>query len=174
MNFNEYQQQALSTAIYPLSRELDYTILGLTSETGELIEAHMSGLQENVLSELGDCFWYVAAVADAMKLPLEYIANFSEEKVYPKSQYLPIRIFEIAAESSKLAGVLKKAIRDNDGYMSDASTEKVKFSLYRLLWLMDSLCRWYGVSRASVMGKNLDKLSDRKRRGVLQGSGDNR
>ena len=36
MNFNEYQEKALSTAIYPKEIGLIYTTLGLVGEAGEI------------------------------------------------------------------------------------------------------------------------------------------
>jgi hypothetical protein len=174
MNWNEYQQQALTTAIYPLERELDYTILGLCSETGELGEAFLTGTPEDLLSEMGDCYWYVAAVADALKLPLHYIAGYSDQEVIPFNDHASNIILEIVAESAKMAGVLKKSIRDNDGYLSDAANDKLNYSLFRTLWLLNALCHVFGTSCFAVMAKNLDKLADRKKRGVIQGSGDNR
>jgi NTP pyrophosphatase (non-canonical NTP hydrolase) len=181
ITWNEYQQQALTTAIYPLSRELDYTILGLCSEVGELGTAYSEiktvfGESQLLIgdlhSEIGDCFWYVAAIADALKVPLDYIARFSTEPIMEGSRGLAI--LEVVAQASCMAGILKKAIRDNDGYISDAADSKIKLSLYRTLWLLDLICEQWGTTRQAVMAKNLAKLADRKNRGVLQGSGDHR
>ena len=176
-----YQQEALTTAIYPLSRELDYTILGLCSEVGEIGEAYDAYLDcryapetyMNVLSEIGDNFWYCAAIADALKLPLSYVSTYKAERVTAPAN-VERHIRAITTEVSNMAGVLKKSIRDNDGFLSDAGQDKILTHLFRTLWLLDQLCDRMGTSRFSVLNKNLNKLSDRKRRGVLQGSGNNR
>lgn len=186
MNWNEYQQQALTTAIYPLKRELEYTVLGLCSEVGEVGEAYALGKQgwgytaahiKALKKEIGDCFWYCAAIADALELTLEEVA------LYGKTLGLPmvsapmskgLTVLEIVSESSAMAGVVKKAIRDNDGYLSPEGRVKLVQSLYRTLWLLDALCDRFGTYSNVVMVENLNKLADRKQRGVLQGSGDNR
>lgn len=173
--WDTYQQQALTTAIYPLSRELDYTILGLCSEVGEIGEAYDNGFVEgnfdNLRTEIGDNFWYCAAIADALKLPLSYVATFKAEVVGASGDENE-HIRAIVTEVSKMAGVLKKSIRDNDGYLSSASQDKIVYSLFRTLWLLDLLCDKFNTSRHAVMSKNLDKLASRKQRGVLGGSGD--
>lgn len=186
MNWNEYQQGALSTAIYPLKRELEYTVLGLCSEVGEVGEAYAAGKQgwgynsEQIKAlgkEIGDCFWYAAAIADALELTLEEIALYGDKLGLPPVKVSGSRgltVLAIVAESSAMAGVVKKAIRDNDGFVSTEARVKMVQSLYRTVWLLDGLCDHFGTSRHIVMVNNLNKLADRKQRGVLQGSGDNR
>ena len=39
MNFNEYQSQAAQTALYKKETALEYTILGLVNEAGEVAGA---------------------------------------------------------------------------------------------------------------------------------------
>lgn len=176
----------MTTAIYPLKRELEYTVLGLCSEVGEVGEAYAAGKQgwgyseqqiKDLSKEIGDCFWYCAAIADALELTLEEVALYGKTLGLPmvstpKSRGLTV--LEVISESSEMAGVVKKAIRDNDGYLSPEGRVKLVQSLYRTLWKLDCLCDRFGLSRRVVMVTNLNKLSDRKQRGVLQGSGDNR
>lgn len=186
MNWNEYQQSALTTAIYPLKRELEYTVLGLCSEVGEVGEAYAEGKQgwgytaadiKALKKEIGDCFWYCAAIADAADLTLEEVALYGSKLglppvIAPNSRGLTV--LAIVAESSALAGVVKKAIRDNEGFVDTVARVKLVQSLYRTLWLLDGLCHRFSTNRHVVMVENLNKLADRKQRGVLQGSGDNR
>lgn len=173
ITWNDYQQQALTTAIYPLSRELDYTILGLCSEVGEIGEAYfLAGDPADVLAEIGDNFWYCAAIADALKLPLDFVAQSSPPVVGAES--ISELILQIVAQTSGMAGVLKKSIRDNDGFLSSAGQDRIVENLHHTLWLLVDLCRRFETTHTAVMSKNLDKLADRKARGVLKGSGDNR
>lgn len=182
MNWNEYQQSALTTAIYPLKRELEYTILGLCSEAGEIGEAYEAGKQgwgfnkaqtAHLLDESGDVWWYAAAVTDALKLPFSAVGNFSE--VMPDfSKSRGITILRIQKHAGNLAGILKKTIRDNDGFVEEVHKQKMLAELYQLTWQLDHLAILFGTTSGAVMAKNLNKLADRKARGVLQGSGDNR
>lgn len=182
--WNAYQQQALTTAIYPLKRELEYTVLGLCSEVGEIGEAYDKWLQGNrakadlahLHSEIGDNFWYCAAIADALKYPLAIVALYLDPQPGPVGApgSADAHIRAITTEASAMAGIVKKAIRDNDGFLSKPAEAKLAHHLYRTIWLLDLLCDRFGTSRYAVMNKNLDKLADRKQRGVLQGSGDNR
>jgi len=174
ITWDEYQQQALTTAIYPLKRELEYTVLGLCSEVGEIGEAYLRKTTDpaEVLAEIGDNFWYCAAIADALKVPLSLVAQIHPpvSGVYGISELL----LQIVSQTSGMAGVVKKSIRDNDGFLSSAGQVKIEEHLNTTLWLLDDLCRRFNTTRTAVMSKNLNKLADRKQRGVLQGSGDNR
>lgn len=183
MNWNEYQQQALTTAIYPLKRELEYTAFGLFSEVGELGEAYAAGKhgwgytdaqRKHFLSELGDCYWYVAAIADALSVRLEAIANLRDWPTITKQVSKGLTILDVVAASAGIAGIVKKAIRDNEGYLTGTAKAKIEENLHVILVQMDTLAQAYGSNRQAVMAHNLNKLADRKTRGVLQGSGDNR
>lgn len=182
MNWNEYQQGALSTAIYPLKRELEYTVLGLCSEVGEVGTAYAAGKEgwgytaaqtQNVLKELGDCYWYCAAVADALNVPLQHLwDNYAHGVRLGTSRGLTI--LQVVAHASEMAGIVKKAIRDNEGFVTNTASEGLKLRVGNTIVLLNALAVMYGSTPEAVMAKNLNKLADRKSRGVLQGSGDNR
>lgn len=183
MKLTEYQHEALKTAIYPVDRELDYTVLGLLSEVGELGEAYshgkldewgFTGLRtENLFSEAGDCYWYVAAVADALNVSLEdVVTGVNAYHSYTRSRGLTI--LEIIRAASAIAGYVKKAIRDNDGYLSDAGREAIKQELGIVFLQLDQLASLFGGNGVAIRAKNLNKLADRAARGVLAGSGNTR
>lgn len=180
IQWNDYQQQALSTAIYPLKRELEYTVLGLCSEVGEVGIAYTRGkglwgftqeMTNDLLKEVGDVYWYCAAVADALNTPLQHIWDNFTDAVHP-SRSRGLTILQVVGCSSEMAGVVKKAIRDNDGFLPDAGAEIIRYRLGETLVLLDHLVRYFGSTPEAVMSGNLNKLADRKQRGVLQGSGD--
>jgi NTP pyrophosphatase (non-canonical NTP hydrolase) len=90
MNINTYQQEAAKTAIY--SNKLIYPTLGLAGEAGEIankvkkILRDNSGdleedVRQNLISELGDVLWYVAALATDLKTELSEVANKNMEKL---------------------------------------------------------------------------------------------
>lgn len=86
MNLNEFQQAALSSAIYPKKHGLVYTTLGLAGEAGEIANKVKKILRDDagtltddkriaLAAELGDVLWYVAAVARELDCTLESIGN---------------------------------------------------------------------------------------------------
>ena len=84
MRLDEYQERAGETAIYP--NGLNYPILGLAGEAGELCnkykkilrdkggEADINDMSE-LAKELGDVLWYVAQIATELDTDLEIVAR---------------------------------------------------------------------------------------------------
>ena len=81
---DDYQERALSYAMYP--RGLEYPVLGLASEAGEvagelkrLIRSgpldRPEGALESLLDELGDVLWYCAAVCRELGTSLSAVAE---------------------------------------------------------------------------------------------------
>ena len=86
MTFNEYQAAARQTAVYPQRGDnLAYPALGLAGEAGEVAEKVKkvirdkagvvdAATREALKQELGDVFWYVAALCDEVGLEMEEVA----------------------------------------------------------------------------------------------------
>jgi NTP pyrophosphatase (non-canonical NTP hydrolase) len=86
MTFDEYQKQALTTALVhpdPLMNKTIYA-MGVSGEAGEVLEkwkkivAYKDGKITNeelgeLAKELGDVIWYVAVMADSLGLSLDEI-----------------------------------------------------------------------------------------------------
>lgn len=99
MNFNDYQKQSLTTAIFHKDKLMDKTIwaMGVSGEAGEVIEkwkkivAYKDGkisdedLKE-ISKELGDVLWYVALFAHSLGLSLDDIAKQNIEKLQSRKQ----------------------------------------------------------------------------------------
>lgn len=93
LSFEEYQQTARRTALYPRRlSNLEYPTLGLAGEAGEVanivkkIQRDFGGkvteeTRRKLKDELGDVLWYIAACADELGLTLEEIAEFNGEKL---------------------------------------------------------------------------------------------
>lgn len=183
MLWNDFQVQAMTSAVYPLDRSVEYTVLGLVSEVGEMAEAYAMGkgslwgfdasTTKLAVSEGADATWYAAALADALDWRLEDVATGYDERVeYIRSRGLVL--VELMRLAGNMAGYVKKAIRDNDGFLSPEATAKLHKDLWRFLWTLDNWFQLFGTSRHVAMVNNLNKLSDRKARGVLAGNGNNR
>jgi NTP pyrophosphatase (non-canonical NTP hydrolase) len=68
----------------------------------------------------------------------------------------------------------KKAIRDDDGEVSDERRAAMAKELGDVLWYVSQLASELGLELEEVARGNLEKLLSRQRRGVLSGSGDER
>jgi NTP pyrophosphatase (non-canonical NTP hydrolase) len=95
MTFDEYQNHAATTAIYPKESVVSYPVLGLLSEAGEIAGKVKKVIRDGNLTpnspftsfdatvedvdgiakEMGDCLWYLAALATDLGLDLEDVAK---------------------------------------------------------------------------------------------------
>ena len=92
MNFDEYQKEALETAIYGAGNKIIYPALGLANEAGEVLGKIKKVLRDNngefneftnkeIAKELGDCLWYIAALAKDIDWNLNEIAQINISKL---------------------------------------------------------------------------------------------
>jgi len=88
LELDQYQQQALETAIYPQNRALEYLALKLCGESGEVAEKIGKSIRDNkplndidMAKELGDVLWYVANLAQFLGYDLSEIALMNLEKL---------------------------------------------------------------------------------------------
>ncbi len=98
MNFNEYQEAARKTAIYPdINNNITYPTLGLSGEAGEVAEKvkkiirDQGGVwnndnQQAIKKELGDCLWYIANLACEFGITLSDIAEANIEKLNSRKE----------------------------------------------------------------------------------------
>lgn len=80
----------------------------------------------------------------------------------------------LCGEAGEVAEKVKKMIRDDDGVLSDERRAALSMELGDVLWYVAQLATEAGLDLGLVAAANLDKLLSRQRRGVLQGSGDDR
>lgn len=92
MTISEYQKAALSTAIYPKDREIDYLTLALCGEAGELADKVKKVIRDHegdyttthrhaIAEELGDVMWYAANLANAIGYDLEGVCKMNIDKI---------------------------------------------------------------------------------------------
>ena len=86
MTFDEYQEFARSTAIYPTACKVTYPTLGLCGEAGEVAEKVKKHMRDGkslvgVGLELGDVLWYISALADDLGVTLEEVAQANVDKL---------------------------------------------------------------------------------------------
>ena len=96
-DFNSYQRNASSTAIYPEEHRILYPALGLAGEAGEVAnkvkklirdgpDKRTDTWREDIASEIGDVLWYCAALATDLNLSLGMIAGQNEKKLGQRKQ----------------------------------------------------------------------------------------
>ena len=93
------------------------------------------------------------------------------------SDFIPAWVYlalGLAGESGEVVDKLKKVARNKNGVFSEDDTLEIKKELGDVLWYMSQLCEELGLSLDDVAKTNRAKLEDRKTRGVLKSSGDNR
>ena len=96
MNFNDYQDQANDTAIYPNESRLVYPALGLTGEAGEVADKIKKIIRDKrtldvqerieIAKEVGDVLWYVAAMARDLGVDMDTMARMNLEKLRDRAK----------------------------------------------------------------------------------------
>ena len=92
-----YQKVALTTAIYPREQAIIYPTLGLTGEAGEVANKvkkiirdgsnkNDDSMVSEIKSEIGDCLWYIAVLANDFNIKLSDIASANLEKLEKRKQ----------------------------------------------------------------------------------------
>lgn len=80
----------------------------------------------------------------------------------------------MAGESGEVTDNLKKAWRDDDGYITRDRLHAIKAELGDVLWYVGVLAADLGITLDEEARYNVEKLRSRKDRGVICGEGDNR
>lgn len=92
LTLNEYQDQAIKTAVYGIGNTIVYPTLGLAGEAGEVANKVKKVLRDNsgvftddikkeIAKELGDAIWYCAALARDLGYTLEEVCEMNLEKL---------------------------------------------------------------------------------------------
>ncbi len=103
-----------------------------------------------------------------------YQQQASTTAKYPESTGLIYCVLGLASEAGEVAGKLKKAIRDENGVLSESRKEDLLAELGDVLWYCAMTAMELDATLSSVAEANLNKLFDRKDRGVIGGDGDKR
>lgn len=166
-NWSEYQDRAPATAIYPKDQELVYLTLGLSSEVAEVITEAMT--PEELAGELGDVFWYAAMLGNHLNVRIAWLdrSRFAE----PTADELMAKLL---ASAGLIASYVKKALRDDEGQVTESRRTRLIWELGMLVSAAESICWDAGVPVAKVLNDNLAKLARRSDQGVLGGDGSSR
>ena len=100
----------------------------------------------------------------------EYLDFVKSMKVYPEKHAIIYPVLGLCGESGEIAEKVKKWLRGDKELDRDALLSELGDPLWYLASLADDL----GYTLQDIVDRNVEKLSSRKDRGVLKGSGDNR
>lgn len=108
-----------------------------------------------------------------------YQLETSKTAIYPESGEGTLLALTYVAlglgnEAGEVQGKVKKALRDDDGIVTDEKREAILDELGDVLWYLARVADELGVSLDQVAERNLTKLFGRLERGTLGGSGDTR
>ena len=85
-----------------------------------------------------------------------------------------IWVMGVAGEAGEVVEKWKKIVAYRQGKMSDEDRIELAKELGDVVWYVAVLADALGLSFDEVMANNLKKLSDRQKRNVVKGEGDNR
>lgn len=193
MKISEYVKQARSTAIYPDGAKFFYPTMGLVGEIGETIDKltrlHVPSNKAEITKELGDILWYFVNVVEDAKLPcgiVDILWDVTDQRGSPTKSFTQLSTQLITAEDTRsvfirllvyagrIAEIAKKTIRDTDGVIPTNKYSELRHSLGEILLCLFDICAQWSINMDDVAQANIDKLFQRRDRGVLGGSGDNR
>jgi NTP pyrophosphatase (non-canonical NTP hydrolase) len=80
----------------------------------------------------------------------------------------------LCGEAGEVAEKVKKLIRDDGGVMSDERRLAIRDELSDALWYLAQMHTELGLTFDDTARRNLEKLSGRRSRSALHGSGDDR
>lgn len=104
----------------------------------------------------------------------EYQEKARSTAVYPdKGNNLVYPTLGLMGEAGEFSEKVKKLIR-GDRKLDDEYRTQMIYELGDIFWYISAACDELGSSMEEAATMNIQKLEDRKSRGVLKGSGDNR
>lgn len=105
MTVNEYQEAALTTAVYPEQFRVIYPALGMNGEAGEVADKVKKVIRDTAFltdadgaivfhydkrielaKEIGDVLWYCATLANDIGLKLDDVAQMNIDKLKSRQE----------------------------------------------------------------------------------------
>lgn len=80
----------------------------------------------------------------------------------------------LTGEAGEVAEKVKKMLRNDNGVLSEEKRIAIKHELGDVLWYISQAARLLDFSLSDIAQANIDKLKDRRARGVIKSEGDNR
>jgi len=186
VNLFEYQELAKSTAIYPRDKAMLYPALGLIGECGEVAEKIKKVIRDDdgvitpkrreaIMKELGDCCWYVANICSDTELPLGMIYEDRDTAMEKSIRLLEMpKVVLLMSKSVALVADELRVKYYNSRQQLYRCPHAMMSQISNVLMHIEALAILCGFTLEDICSANIDKLLDRKDRGVLKGDGDSR
>jgi NTP pyrophosphatase (non-canonical NTP hydrolase) len=119
---------------------------------------------------------YTAMVQDTAlyrEMSEKFVAEAPPEKLV-KLFRIFYTITGLSGEVGEIQNKIKKIIRDGNGEVTDEMVKDFKSEMGDVFWYFEAFIQEFGLTLNDVAQANYDKITDRKKRDVLHGSGDNR
>ncbi len=106
----------------------------------------------------------------------EYQAKAPATAIHHPDQLMDqtIWVLGMAGETGEVVEKWKKIVAYRDGKITDDDKRELTKEVGDVLWYMSLFADSLGVKLSDIASQNLEKLADRKKRGVQKGAGDNR
>lgn len=104
----------------------------------------------------------------------EYQQKAVATAIYGAGHKVIYPVLGLCGETGEVAEKIKKILRDKNGEFNTENKLEIAKEVSDVLWYIAALSNDLGFTLDEIAQINLDKLSSRKERNVISGSGDNR
>ena len=94
--------------------------------------------------------------------------------IYPREQAIIYPTLGFTGEAGEVANKVKKIIRDGTNKNNENLVQEISAEIGDCLWYISVLADDIGVKLSDIANSNLEKLENRKKKGTIHGSGDDR
>ena len=94
--------------------------------------------------------------------------------IYPREQAIIYPTLGLTGEAGEVANKVKKIIRDGTNKNNENLVQEISAEIGDCLWYISVLADDIGVKLSDIANRNLEKLANRKEKGTIHGSGDDR
>ena len=94
--------------------------------------------------------------------------------IYPREQAIIYPTLGLTGEAGEVANKVKKIIRDGTNKNNENLVQEISSEIGDVLWYIAVLADDVGVKLSDIANNNLVKLENRKKKGTIHGSGDDR
>lgn len=177
MKIETYQDEARTTAIYPLEACVVYPALGLIGELAEYCEKrntldcdNMDDVKE-MSKELSDVLWYCANLSLDLSSSITESLGIDRHACFDEIDCQYCFDSEVLQIAGRCAEAAKKWVRD--GFKLDLRTRMLSCVRDTMKFVAQEAAD-FGFNLSDIAAENIEKLKSRQERGVLKGDGDNR